>query len=1155
MKNKILLSILLTPIVFGLLLIITAYFLVATEAGTRWLFASAAPFIPENITLESVEGRLLDDLSIKRIQFAHCGEISELHDVHVVWNASKLINKVVEVSELTLGSANIQLTEPCEEKTKTELPDVIKLPVEVFVKHIKLNAIAIQNQGATQYINQVEAGMYIDDNSYSIKDVSVTTAPFQVNAFLEGELQKPFSSSGEVKWSFSDERKTTWQGGAIVQGDINKIRLEHSLLQPFQITSVISLDSPLEELSIMAKSNWESIPLPLQQAPQITMQQGQFDIEGTLESLNYGLKTDVKSSHLPSIAVVNINGAANQKMVTASKMSITTEQGSITGNGEVMLKPSIQANMSLQGKQVDPGFIFSELTGKLDFISKVNVSHSQQGVIADVDLENLSGTLRNYAVQGVGKLHYSTDNVHVENFSLAIGDNAVNVNGLLGVENSKVDFDIAAKNLAQLYPKLTGYLQGDGSFTGTLKEPHVSAILMGGNISYAEKYRIEKITVDSDVHMFSDQNSSAKIQASNVTINNKLIETLQLTANGNQQQHQIGMDISGEEINASLNLTGAYIERSWNGVLNQLQADLLGYGNWKIANASEIEYGLEGFSISPSCLYNEDASLCLQANSDEEGNWQSQGKLADLPLKLLAKNIKERFSLDGNANLDFNLQGNKAGIEGDLKVISKNVSIHSPILEDHDESLLVQKFELLGDISSGNSKLDLNISMDKGKVKGSALIENIQDFENTFIRQGYLDADIPSIKFINVFLPKITIKEGLLKAQAKLHGSLKHPEIVSDVKLSELAFYIPDLGTEYTNGSLKLTSSEWNDFDISGGLQSREGKLDVSGKINIQNKLSYSLDVNADKFQAVYLPEKSLVLSPTLTISGSASAVDVQGGISIPSANLVLKELPKGTITKTRDEVFVSELDEEIELANKNKINVTGKIQLKFGDNVHFAGKGIKTDLTGDLQVNLSSNKLPTGQGVLKFNNASYQVLGQKLDISRGKMLFAGPLNNPELDVKVMRKVKDVTAGMAIEGTVKKPQTRVFSSPAMSDGNALSYLMSGRPLNEASGSQNSLIAKAALSLGVDNSASLNQQIASTVGLDELNVGGGDEGLESTSLILGKYLSPKLYISYAYGLFSSAGTVGLDYQLTEKISVEAESGEAQAIDLIYTIERD
>ncbi|MBT8124508.1 MAG: translocation/assembly module TamB domain-containing protein, partial [Gammaproteobacteria bacterium] len=375
------------------------------------------------------------------------------------------------------------------------------------------------------------------------------------------------------------------------------------------------------------------------------------------------------------------------------------------------------------------------------------------------------------------------------------------------------------------------------------------------------------------------------------------------------------------------------------------------------------------------------------------------------------------------------------------------------------------------------------------------------------------------------------------------------------VKLSELAFYVPDLGTEYTNGDFTSNSTEWNNFDITGRLQSRNGKLEISGKLNTQNVVSYVIDVHGDNFQAVYLPDKSFVLSPKLAISGGYSAVDIQGEIGIPSANLVLKELPKGAVTKTRDEVFVSEIDEEVELPNKNRLDVTGKIQIKLGEDVHFAGKGIKTDLAGDLEVQLNSKKIPTGQGVLKFNNASYQVLGQTLDISSGKMLFAGPLNNPELDVKVTRKVKDVTAGMFIEGSVKKPQTRVFSNPAMSDGNALSYLISGRPLNEASGSQNALIAKAALSLGVDNSASLNQQIASTVGLDELNVGGGDEGLESTSLILGKYLSPKLYISYAYGLFSSAGTVGLEYQLTKKISVEAESGEAHAIDLIYTIERD
>ena len=214
----------------------------------------------------------------------------------------------------------------------------------------------------------------------------------------------------------------------------------------------------------------------------------------------------------------------------------------------------------------------------------------------------------------------------------------------------------------------------------------------------------------------------------------------------------------------------------------------------------------------------------------------------------------------------------------------------------------------------------------------------------------------------------------------------------------------------------------------------------------------------------------------------------------------------------------------------------------------------MQTDLSGDLLVLLDDERIPNGQGVLHFNNASYQVLGQTMQIDTGKMLFAGPINNPELDVIVKRDVKDITTGIKIVGTLQKPKTTVFSSPVMSDGNALSYLISGRPLSEASGSQNALLAKAALSLGVKNSASITQQIGSSLGLDEFSIAGG-ESFDSTSLILGKYLSPKLYVSYVQGLFTPVGTVGFDYQLTKSLSIEAESGLDQSIDFIYKIERE
>jgi translocation and assembly module TamB len=39
-----------------------------------------------------------------------------------------------------------------------------------------------------------------------------------------------------------------------------------------------------------------------------------------------------------------------------------------------------------------------------------------------------------------------------------------------------------------------------------------------------------------------------------------------------------------------------------------------------------------------------------------------------------------------------------------------------------------------------------------------------------------------------------------------------------------------------------------------------------------------------------------------------------------------------------------------------------------------------------------------------------------------------------------------------------------------------------------------------------------------------------------------------------GLFDQAITLGMRYQLTEKLRLEAESGKAQSLDMIYKMER-
>ena len=58
----------------------------------------------------------------------------------------------------------------------------------------------------------------------------------------------------------------------------------------------------------------------------------------------------------------------------------------------------------------------------------------------------------------------------------------------------------------------------------------------------------------------------------------------------------------------------------------------------------------------------------------------------------------------------------------------------------------------------------------------------------------------------------------------------------------------------------------------------------------------------------------------------------------------------------------------------------------------------------------------------------------------------------------------------------------------------------------------------------------------------------------TSLVLGKYLSPRLYVSYGISLTESLNTLKLRYSLNDRWTVKTEVGEARGADLVYTIEK-
>ena len=162
--------------------------------------------------------------------------------------------------------------------------------------------------------------------------------------------------------------------------------------------------------------------------------------------------------------------------------------------------------------------------------------------------------------------------------------------------------------------------------------------------------------------------------------------------------------------------------------------------------------------------------------------------------------------------------------------------------------------------------------------------------------------------------------------------------------------------------------------------------------------------------------------------------------------------------------------------------------------------------------------------------------------------MFAGPIDQPYLDVEAIRQVDSVTAGLRISGNAEQPTTTVFSEPAMSQQQALSYLVLGRPASSGSG-DNNMLAEAALGLGLMGSSGVTSEMAQRLGISDFQLDTGGTGAQ-TSVVASGNLSERLSLRYGVGVFEPASTIALRYELSKRVYVEAASGLASSLDIFY-----
>jgi translocation and assembly module TamB len=880
---------------------------------------------------------------------------------------------------------------------------------------------------------------------------------------------------------------------------------------------------------------------------------GSLRSQGSLDAYSFELDARIKGSRIPE-GRWSVVGAGNAQTVEVRSLRAETLAGVIAGNLQVQWAPHLEWRLATEATGIDPGLYWPDWPGRVDFALRGHGSRQQDRYHAETELTRLSGTLAQQPVSASGKLSADHQGFAISELNVNAAGAHLFASGEL-TDRWALRWSIEAPDLAALYSASRGALTASGDLTGPRNNPSISMKVRGNQLAF-QQHRTESLQLLLDWTPDDSKPSRLDLQAFDLLLGGQQISQLEVKGTGLASEHNVKLAINADALQFSGRITGNYREHSWQGLLSAASLTLPPTGDWLLENPAKLQVSGQRAAVSALCLANRSAGhACVEGSWAAEAEWHTKVRAEDLPLTLLEPYLPDDMSTRGKLRLSAQAQqtqGEKP--QAELELRSSSGALLYQDINQEQLSFGYREFLISGDVRDGVARLAASAGLgDTGRMDGrlelplSALDPPSQRIKGTFT------ARLGDLGILRALIPEIDQVKGELAVDLAARGTLQEPDIDLDLALKQGEVSLPTQGITLRDISLHAEPEAGGIILFSGQASSGDGKVDLTGKFTPgrDNGWHVNMALQGSRFQAIDVTEYRVLVSPDLKVDMTAASANVSGTVAIPEARLRPKQL-SGAARPSRDVVIVREGEQEAA-----GYALFSNIRLELGQYVRFDGFGLKGRFTGSVVVSDAPNQLASGTGELRIQEGTYKAYGQNLKIERGRLiLVGGPLDNPGLDIRAIREVGYVTAGLHITGELREPAVSVFSDPAMSETEALSYLVLGRPLPQDDSKDREQVnnASAALALGMGGASLLGEKFGEQVGIDEVGVE-TESATGEVTLKLGTYVRPDLFVGYGRGLANQINSFLVRYQLTRSLSVETESSsEAVGGDLFYTIER-
>jgi len=886
--------------------------------------------------------------------------------------------------------------------------------------------------------------------------------------------------------------------------------------------------------SAEAKIDWLDFPwhrlYPLIDEPQVVLRT--FNGEISYKDGNYlgNLKADLDGPAGKFNLVTPFSGDLTQ--IFLPELKLTAGQGKAEGYLNLQFADGIAWDTALDLSALNPAYWVAELPGTLagPLRSKGEFKNEQLKLNADLDLK---GRLRGQTAVLAAKAEGAGEQWTLANLDIRLGDNRINGSGSLQ-QRLAGQIDIKLARLAQLWPQLRGQVNGRLDVAGSLKAPQGQLDLKGQQLAFADN-RLQSLSLGATLD--SAQRGKIDLKGSGIQSGDTQVGTLTASAQGDIRSQKVQLDLAGPLVKLALALDGNLDKGNWRGRLasGDVQA---GGQDWRLQAPAKIERMADGkLTFAAHCWVSGAASLC-----GEDQRLMPEPKLRyhlkQFPIDSLAAFLPKDFAWQGKLNADIQLDLPDSGPNG---VVAVDASGGTLRVKDKDQWLDFPYDTLKLETTLNPKRIDTQLNFRGGKLGELLLQAQINPLPKNKPISGNFSLTGLDLAVARPFVPMVEKLSGKLNGSGRIAGGLLAPQVNGNVNLVGGEVSGPELPISLEGLNVQaLIAGE--SVQLNGAWRSgKAGQGSLKGQVDWGQALVVDLSLQGSQLPVTVEPYAVLEVAPDLKISLKNDKLAIAGKVRIPRGDITVRELPPSTVKVSDDTVIVGSQTEE----GKPPMAMAMDIDVAVGeDQLNFSGFGLTAKVQGHVHI---GDNMDT-RGELWLNDGRYRAYGQRLDVRRARLLFAGPLDQPYLDIEAIRKTDDVVAGIRLSGSAEQPTTQIFSEPAMSQEQALSYLVLGRPLS-STGEDNNMLAQAALGLGLMGSAGVTSDLANKLGIRDFDLDTQGSG-NNTAVVASGKITEKLSLRYGVGVFEPASTIALRYLLSKKVYLEVASGVASSLDIFY-----